>query len=634
MNKIKQYIHQFSLYSKNDELNNLNNKELTYLLGGKGFSLFNMIAKGLNVPQGLNIDTNFYKHYKNTIDQKELIQNIVHYIEKNILVNKNSLYSVRSGAPISMPGMMDTILNVGISKQNMEYWYNKLGVSVANDCYIRLLKTILTSIICVEEKYIDSEIEGTKDQNELILCLENIIQDKTEYYLYEIFGDIVEYINSPDFFKNQLTLTIYAVLESWNNERAVLYRQNNNIDSSIGTAINIQEMVLGNLNNRSCSGVLFTKDPNTGEDKIVIEYLVNSQGEDVVSGSHTPMNTESFKKDFELIYNELKEKSLILEKEYNNPMDIEFTVQDNILYFLQCRKMKQTIISSLRTAIENIEKGVWSKDYAFNHYFNKKNIKNIFSKKIKPIDSDRKPIFKGLPACGGVVKGNICFDANNVEENNNDILVSYTTTPNDFKGMKNAVGIITQNGGITSHASVVARSLNKTCVVGCDTIYIGDNSFENFVNNKIYEEKHSLVIDGFKGEIWDSRDVIVEENNVPIFFYEYIQSCIKEKLFYVYLDDFFIDILDDKNKFTINITLKDIDDNFENKIKNICNRFKNVSFNVNLVKNNINHHAIELFSVNNNINKIKLKIAKDIIKKYNGNLVNNELNHLEDILSQ
>ena len=197
------------------------------------------------------------------------------------------------------------------------------------------------------------------------------------------------------------------------------------------------------------------------------------------------------------------------------------------------------------------------------------------------------------------------------------------------------MGIITQNGGITSHASVVARSLNKTCVVGCDTIYISEdnNYFENFVNKKTYSKDHELVVDGYLGEVWDSEDVIVEENNVPSFFYDYIQSCIKDKPFYIYLDDLFIDVLDKENVFDINITLKDIDEDFDNKIKNICKKFNNVSFNLNLVKNNIHHHAIKMFSINKNINKNKLNIAKRIIKKYNGIVVDRDLYHLEDILS-
>ena len=631
---MQKFVHKFGFNTEDKNLLNLNDIELTSLLGGKGFSLFNMISKGLNVPKGITIDTNFYKKYKKSNEKEEMIRNIVQHVS-NIFVDKNLLYSVRSGAPVSMPGMMDTILNVGISRNNIKLFSDLLGEDVAKDCYLRLLKTISTSIICVDDKYIDTKTKECRTKDDEIICIEEIIRDKTEYYLFEIFGDIVDYINSPNFFENQLTLTIYTVLESWNNERAVLYRQNNNIDNNIGTAVNIQQMVLGNLNNKSCSGVLFTKDPNTGEDDIVIEYLVNSQGEDVVSGSHTPMNTDSFKNEFLEIYKELKNKSLMLEKEYNSPMDIEFTVQDGILYFLQCRKMKQTISSSLKTAINNINNGIWTKDYAFNNYIRKKDIANIFSKKIIPLDDTKKPIFKGLPACGGVVKGKICFDANQINKNENQILVSYTTTPNDFKGMKNSLGIITQNGGITSHASVVARSLNKTCVVGCDTIYISEdnNYFENFVNKKIYSKDHELVIDGYLGEVWDSEDVIVEDNNVPSFFYDYIQSCIKNKPFYVYLDDLFIDILDRGNVFDINITLKDIDEDFDNKIKNICKKFNNVSFNLNLVKNNIHHHAIKMFSINKNINKNKIKIAKKIIKKYNGIVVDHDLYHLEDILS-
>lgn len=591
MSNIEKHFYNFGLgqISKETEIT----QEMKDLLGGKGAGLSVMSNLGFNVPPGVTVSTDISKVFSTfdeSFDEMEkktaIIAELSHIAVRKVSHIKEHfgyqpMYAVRSGAPVSMPGMMDTVLNVGISRNNMNEWADRIGEKAAWDCYVRLLMTIATSIFECSDKEI-SEIEkrackfkyGLKEQpkgysffNEKHLSkfatyLEKHLDSKTSlsslnffHHIMNLYAEKVPYkdvsftnfINNKDnFFYNQLCLTMMAVLQSWNSDRAIAYRKINNLENISGTAINIQSMVFGNYNDSSCSGVLFTRNPTTGEDVITGEYLVNAQGEDVVSGSRTPDDIKKMKEVMPDVYSELVNESKRLEESFKDMMDIEFTVQDGELFFLQCRSGKRSTKAKFVIATDLLKKNVVSKE-DFKSLINIKDIEKM----VMPSISDKyvnNYFSKGTPASGGVVKGVVALSSNKAVElskkHSNVILFAFTTTPDDIAGINASSGIVTQIGGVTSHAAVVARGMDKNCIVGVGDMEHTIDSCEFDSGVKLVEGQE-VVIDGSTGYIYQPEDVEISEGKLPDeisdIFYD---NANKIDGFYLNVNDKYLDTID------------------------------------------------------------------------------------------
>lgn len=478
-------------------------------LGGKGANLAEMASLGLPVPPGFTIPCSASVAYKvggNAFDGKinEVLTEGLAFLEKQF--DYSPLVSVRSGARVSMPGMMDTILNVGITTATLPFWKAKIGERAALDSYRRLIQMYGSVAMGVDMKKFEHQLEevkkatGAKSDSDLsVKALEDLV---------ESFKDIVNnsgYSSFPDTLFDQVRGATFAVFKSWDNPRAKEYRKINSIPESWGTAVTIQSMVFGNMNDKSATGVLFSRDPSTGERILTGEYLVNAQGEDVVAGIRTPESITSIAKWDSSVSKELIGYADLLEAHYKDMQDMEFTVQDGKLYILQTRNGKRSARAAFQIAYDLVQEGKITKQEA---------VKRIEAKQLYAVMQDSidpsfktKPDVVGIAAGGGIVSGVAMLDADSaVNCKEPCILVTEETDPDDIAGMNAARGILTATGGLTSHAAVVARGMNKTCVVG--TTGMEKTSFGfNLPNGKAIQSGKKITIDGTTGNVWVGIEV-------------------------------------------------------------------------------------------------------------------------------
>lgn len=443
------------------------------LLGGKGHELRLMRADGVNVPSAIIITTELCKLYQQDPDaaMKIVAEEIIPAIKAHFIAEFETmpLLSVRSGAKISMPGMMDTILNVGLSGANYKLWVKRLGQACTDDCMNRLANMY-------------------KD-----VC------GKNPHWTLE----------------GQLHDTIRAVFDSWNNDRAVTYRKLNNIPNDLGTAVVVQAMVFGNMNDQSCTGVLFTRDPNTGADEITGEFLVNAQGEDVVAGVRTPEPLIKMADWNITMYNQLRNTVELLEEKRGDMQDVEFTVQDGELFILQTRKAKRTAQAAIRVAVDLHFEGLVDSEGAMKLVSYKQ-----YLSALRPVVDplfDGEPVAVGIPASAGIVGGQVVLtSAAAVSHKGPCILVTKETTPDDISGMNAARGVLTATGGATSHAAVVARGMDKPCVVGCGDLEIGESILITSGGGKFEVSAGDwITIDGNSGKIWLGKVPVIEPDHNP-----------------------------------------------------------------------------------------------------------------------
>lgn len=493
------------------------------LLGGKGANLADMTSIGLPVPPGFTITTEacnyFDKHDKAYPEgmKEEVLENL-RKLEKLMgakLGDKKNplLVSVRSGAAQSMPGMMDTVLNLGLNPDSLQGLIDKTGNErFAWDSYRRFIQMFGDVVMGVPHAKFEYALQSVKDERGKVYDTELDVSDLQEVIKrYKIIykkatGD--DFPTDPEF---QLFKAINAVFGSWNNERAIKYRMMNDIRGLLGTAVNVQAMVFGNMGDTSGTGVAFTRDPSTGENKFFGEYLMNAQGEDVVAGIRTPQKIETMKKVNAEAYKQLCDIREILEKHYHDMQDLEFTIQEGKLYMLQTRNGKRTIFSWLRSQVEMVEEGLIDKETAVSRVpaseFSKLFAPILDSKIIK--DQDIKVATKGLNASPGGACGHIYFNAKDAEaaakKGDDVLLVRVETSPEDIGGMAVSKGIVTCRGGMTSHAAVVARGMGCPCVSGCGEIHVDEVKKTLEVNGTVLSEGDYMAIDGFSGAVYAQK---------------------------------------------------------------------------------------------------------------------------------
>ena len=495
------------------------NKDLKNLLGGKGANLAEMTNMGLPVPYGLTVTTEACNLYfsdgelLNEDVQKQILKGIKRIEEKTgkKLGDENNplLLSVRSGSPISMPGMMDTILNLGLN--------DKIASALAKDedskrfIYDSYRRLIMMFADVVKgkgkdkfEEYLTKYKEEKRVKNDLDLTANDMV------LLTETFKELYKKLVKEEFPQEpllQLMQAVTAVFRSWHNKRAEVYRQMNNIPDTLGTAVNVQEMVYGNLSETSLTGVAFSRNPANGEDKLYGEYLVKAQGEDIVAGVRTPLSIDILEKENLKIYNELKGYSKLLEKHYKDMQDMEFTVENGKLYMLQTRNGKRTPVASLNIAIDMANEKLITQKEALMR-LDPKEISGMLHKSFDMnVLAKIKPITKGLPASPGAVSGQICFNTDEVKEKYDKkiptILVREETSPEDIEAMKYASGILTVRGGMTSHAAVVARGIGKCCISGCENAVVDEKKKIMTINGKQYSSNDYLSLDGTTGNVYE-----------------------------------------------------------------------------------------------------------------------------------
>lgn len=499
------------------------------LLGGKGANLAQMSSLGLSVPEGFTVTTeaciDYYTNDEQINDEiKSQVQEALALVEK--LTNKSFggtdnplLFSVRSGAKVSMPGMMDTVLNLGMNDQTVE----ALAIKTNNprfawDSYRRFIQMFSNVVLGLNTSILEAQLEDLKEarevENDTELSAEDLKELVSVYkqVLLEEFGK--EFPQDP---MTQLWSAIGAVFSSWNNPRAIKYRDMNGFDHKWGTAVNIQSMVFGNTGESSGTGVCFTRDPSTGVNSFFGEYLLNAQGEDVVAGIRTPApinNASKNDSNKELktleevlpnAYSELVQVYKSLEDHYRDMQDIEFTIEDEKLYILQTRTGKRTINAALKIAVDLVEEKVLTKEEALLRIA-PEDLDKLLHPRIDP-KADKKQIAKGLPASPGASSGQIVFTSeeaqNWVNSGKKVILVRQETSPEDIGGMHCSEGILTARGGMTSHAAVVARGMGKPCIAGCNALGINEKNRTLTIGETVYNEGDYLTFDGGTGELFE-----------------------------------------------------------------------------------------------------------------------------------
>ena len=482
-------------------------KEMVALLGGKGANLAEMAKIDLPIPKGIIISTtacnDYFKNDKKLsfVLEEEILRNIrvlEYETGKKFQSAKPLLVSVRSGAPVSMPGMMDTILNLGfndyVAEKMLEITKDEKFVYTSYLRFVQMFSEIAKGIN--RKKFMHLKATDYKAQ---ILESKNIYREECG----EMF---------PENYKAQILIAVKSIFDSWNNDRAILYRKLHNIDNNMGTAVVIQEMVFGNFNDKSGTGVLFTRNPSTGEDKIFGEVLLNAQGEDIVAGIRTPDNIEVLKTSMPNIYNELVDTVKRLEKHNRDMQDVEFTIEDSKLYILQTRNGKRTAEASLKIAMDLVNEGIITKEEAILKVepasINKLLNGDFEEKYLK----EATLLTKGLAASSGVAVGRIMFDAKRVKIREKTILVREETSPEDLQGMALAQGIITLKGGATSHGAVVARGMGKCCVTGCSEIKIDEINKTMTVGKYTLKEGDFISVSGHTGEIYLGK-IPLKENS-------------------------------------------------------------------------------------------------------------------------
>ena len=486
------------------------NANMRELLGGKGANLAEMTGLGLPVPQGFTITTEACTQYYE--DGREINEYIVKMEEitgKKFGDKENPLLvSVRSGARASMPGMMDTILNLGLNETVVEAIAAKSGnARWAWDCYRRFIQMYSDVVMEVGKKYFEELIDKMKAdrgvQQDVELTADDLkelaAQFKAEYK--EKIGE-----DFPDDPKEQLMGAIKAVFRSWDNPRANVYRRDNDIPYSWGTAVNVMPMVFGNLNDQSGTGVAFTRDPATGENKLMGEFLINAQGEDVVAGVRTPMPIAQMEQEFPEAYAEFLKVCETLENHYHDMQDMEFTVENKKLYMLQCRNGKRTAPAALKIACDLVDEGHKTPEEAVA-MIDPRNLDTLLHPQFDAAAlKAATPLGKGLGASPGAACGKVVFTADDAESwaerGEKVVLVRLETSPEDITGMKAAQGILTVRGGMTSHAAVVARGMGTCCVSGCGDINMDEENKKFTLAGQTFTEGSEISIDGTTGNIY------------------------------------------------------------------------------------------------------------------------------------
>jgi len=498
--------------------------DMKSILGGKGAGLAEMTRIGLPVPQGFTITTEVcVEYYKN---EKKYPQGLEEKIEENLKkleqVSKKGfgdsknplLVSVRSGAPISMPGMMDTVLNLGLNDVTIQGVIEKTkNERFAYDSYRRFLQMFGNVVLGIEHDKFEHILEAVKKELKVKLDTEIVcdgLKILVERYKKLIKKEIGE--DFPQEPKAQLRMAIDAVFNSWNTKRAVTYRRINKIPDDLGTAVNVQEMVFGNMGEDSGTGVGFTRNPSTGEKENYGEYLLNAQGEDVVAGIRTPLPLSNLKNDLPVVYEELIKIVKLLEKHYRDVQDYEFTIEKGKLYLLQTRTGKRTAQAALKIAVDMVEEGIINKEEAVLRV-EPNQLNQLLHKRIDP-NAKKEVIAKGLPASPGAAYGKVVFTADEAEvlgkEGEKVILVRAETTPDDIHGMVEAQGVLTSRGGMTSHAAVVARGMGKACVAGCSILNINAKKEIVSVNDMELKKGDFITIDGGTGEVFLGKVPTIE----------------------------------------------------------------------------------------------------------------------------
>ncbi|MCI8575576.1 MAG: pyruvate, phosphate dikinase [Bacilli bacterium] len=510
------------------------NKDMKNILGGKGANLAEMTNLNLPVPPGFTITTEAcHNYYENNGSlKKEIEEEILEHI-KNLEIEtgktfgtgpKPLLISVRSGAPVSMPGMMDTILNLGMNNDVVESLIKQTNnPRFVYDSYRRLIMMYADVVKGYDRNVFESHLEEYKKTKNVIKDLELNADDLKKITLDYL--NLYEKLNKSPFPADPTTQIIEAissVFRSWNNDRAIYYRKMNQISDHLGTAVNVQTMVYGNIGETSGTGVAFTRNPSTGEKKLYGEFLMNAQGEDVVAGTRTPQPIETLNNINSKIYQQFLSYSAILENHYKDMQDMEFTIEEGKLYMLQTRNGKRTPTAALKIAVDMVHEGLITKTDALLR-LNPLDLQNVLHSRFK--SHDKMPIAKGLAASPGVAVGKVYFNAQDVIEakknNIKAILVRNETSPEDIEGMHHAEGILTCRGGMTSHAAVVARGMGVCCVSGCETIKINEITKEiSFPNHKLLKEGETISIDGSTGNIYEGtleQEENLENNNLQEF---------------------------------------------------------------------------------------------------------------------
>ncbi|MBD3214705.1 MAG: pyruvate, phosphate dikinase [Candidatus Lokiarchaeota archaeon] len=500
-------------------------KELKSLLGGKGANLAEMTNMGLNIPPGFVITTeaclNYFDYPKETMEKlRPIVLDYLKKLEEQTGkkfgdISNPLLVSVRSGAPMSMPGMMDTVLNLGLNDESVQGLARQTdNPRFAYDSYRRFIQMFGDVVMGISDEkferilnqYKREKGRNAKDTDLDVKDLQKVIADYKALYEKEIGTPF------PQDPFDQLFLAIEAVFKSWNNKRAITYRKINNIPN-FGTAVNIQTMVFGNKGWDSATGVAFSRDPSTGEKMRFGEYLKNAQGEDVVAGIRTPKKIEDMSEDFPEVYNELMNTLEKLERHYRDMQDIEFTIEDGELFILQTRDGKRTPSAAVKIAVDMVKEGLISKEEAIMSVDAKKISKLLF----KSIDENAivHVLAHGINASPGAVSGIAIFDADKAEEMANEsekdiILVRPQTKPEDVHGLYASSGVLTQFGGKTSHAAVVARGMGKPAVVGVQDIEIDTEDREFRVGETVVKEGNYVTIDGTTGRVIEGRVPLIE----------------------------------------------------------------------------------------------------------------------------
>ena len=502
-------------------------------LGGKGANLAEMTRLGLPVPQGFTITTEactqYYEDGQNIND--EIMAQILDHITKLEKISGKKfgdkenplLVSVRSGARASMPGMMDTILNLGLNEEVVDVIAKKSGnPRWAWDCYRRFIQMYSDVVMEVGKKYFEELIDKMKEQKGVTQDVELTAEDLKELsnqfkaeYKSKIGSDF------PTEPKEQLMGAVKAVFRSWDNPRANVYRRDNDIPYSWGTAVNVQMMAFGNMGDTSGTGVAFTRDPATGEKKLMGEFLLNAQGEDVVAGVRTPEHIDHLKDMMPEVYEQFVGICNKLETHYKDMQDMEFTIEDRKLYMLQTRNGKRTAFAALKIACDLVDEGMITEEKAVS-MIDPRNLDTLlhptFDTKVL---KNTKPIAKALAASPGAASGQIVFTADDAKKwtlaGKTVVLVRLETSPEDIEGMKAAKGILTVRGGMTSHAAVVARGMGKCCVAGCSDIAMDEANRGFRLAGKEFHEGDIISFDGTTGNIYDGEIPTVEANIVGEF---------------------------------------------------------------------------------------------------------------------
>jgi len=485
------------------------------LLGGKGANLHEMTRLGVPVPAGFTISTEACVHY--TSHKKQHPSGMWKQVEENLKKTEKAmgaqfgdpanplLVSVRSGARVSMPGMMDTVLNLGLNDRTLQgLIVRSKNERFAYDSYRRFIQMFGDVVLGIEKQAFERLLEAQKHAKRVKLDTELTAADLKE--LVTLFKRVVRDRIGKDFPqdpKEQLRLSINAVFESWDNPRAITYRRLHNIPGNWGTGVNVQTMVFGNLGDNSGTGVAFTRDPGTGERRFFGEYLMNAQGEDVVAGIRTPQPISQLKKAMPKAYAELERIYKRLEKHYREMLDIEFTIQDGKLYMLQCRVGKRTAAAAVKIAVDMVKERLIDQKLAVLRV-DPDQLDQLLHPRVDPMAKVQK-VAKGLPASPGAAVGKVVFTAAEAEadaaKGERVILVRTETSPEDIGGMHAAQGILTARGGMTSHAAVVARGMGKPCVAGSTDITVYEEHGYFFAKDLKIQRGDYITLDGGLGDV-------------------------------------------------------------------------------------------------------------------------------------